>query len=433
MSHFNEPCLGSDTNTVNRSPAIYLRVFAPFAVGYFLSYLYRTINAVIASDLTTDLGVGPSSLGLLTATYFIAFASFQLPLGALLDRYGARKVEAILLLFAGSGAFFFGTAQSFTGLLVGRALIGLGVSACLMAAFKAYTTWFSPRIWPMINGFQLASGGLGAIFATVPVERAVQWVGWRGVFLVLSALTFMAAAAIFWGVPENRSQESKPQPVKVAQGFKEVFTSFTFWRVVPLTTFSQAAFLSIQGLWAGPWLRDVGGLERTAIANLLFWVATAMAVGFMGLGSLGSWLSRRGVSLFTTAVTGIMISMLIQILLITTPVQWMRPIWVLFGFWGTSGILNYAALSQYFPHNLSGRVTTAVNMLVFVVAFFNQWLIGAIIELWPISADGGYALKGYQAGFSAVLIPQIVALGWYLIATRVSVRKSKKRQWSEKA
>ncbi len=417
---------------MNRSPAIYLRVFAPFAAGYFLSYLYRTINAVIASDLTTDLGVGPSSLGLLTATYFIAFASSQLPLGILLDRYGARKVEAILLLFAGSGAFLFGTAQSFTGLLVGRALIGLGVSACLMAAFKAYTTWFSPKVWPMINGFQLASGGLGAIFATVPVERAVQWVGWRGVFLVLSALTFMAAAAIFWGVPENQAQKRELQPENANQGFKDVFTSFTFWRVVPLTTFSQAAFLSIQGLWAGPWLRDIGGLERTAIANLLFWVATAMAMGFMSLGSIGSWLSRRGVSLFTTAVTGIIISMLIQGLLIAAPVQWMRPLWILFGFWGTSGILNYAALSQHFPQNLSGRVTTAVNMLVFVVAFFNQWLIGAIIGFWPISTDGGYALKGYQAGLATVLIPQVVALVWYLIATRMSVQKPATHQLSEK-
>lgn len=402
-----------------------LRVFIPFAAGYFLSYLYRTINAVIASDLTADIGVGPSSLGLLTATYFIAFASFQLPLGVLLDRYGARKVEAILLLFAGSGAFLFGTAQSFTGLLIGRALIGLGVSACLMAAFKAYTTWFSPKVWPMINGFQLASGGLGAIFATVPVERAVQLVGWRGVFLVLAALTCMASAAIFWGVPENRSQESKPEPVNPNQGFKEVFTSFTFWRVVPLTTLSQAAFLSIQGLWAGPWLRDIGGLERTAVANLLFWVATAMALGFMGLGSLGSWLGHRGVSLFTTAVVGITISMGIQGLLILAPINWMWPIWVLFGFWGTSGILNYAALSQYFPQSLSGRVTTAVNMLVFVVAFFNQWLIGAIIGLWPISIDGGYALKGYQAGFATILIPQVFALAWYLITTRRSNHKSK--------
>ena len=403
-----------------------LRVFIPFAAGYFLSYLYRTINAVIASDLTADLGVGPSSLGLLTGVYFIAFASFQLPLGALLDRYGARRVEAILLLIAGSGALLFGTAESFSGLLLGRALIGLGVSACLMAAFKAYTAWFSPRLWPMINGFQLAAGGLGAIFATVPVETAVQAIGWRGVFWVLTALTFLTATVIFWGVPKAPLSQSNPKHKKQNSGFKDVFTSFTFWRIAPLTTLSQAAFMAIQGLWAGPWLRDIGHLDRAATANVLFGVATAMALGFMTLGSLGSWLSRRGISLFTTAVTGITIAMLIQGLVILAPVQWMRPIWISLGFWGTSGILNYAALSQHFPVNLSGRVTTAVNLLVFVVAFFNQWFIGVIIGLWPVGADGAYALRGYQAGFAAVLVPQVVALGWFLIATQIQHRKVKR-------
>jgi len=281
---------------MNAPLPIRLRVFFPFAAGYFLSYLYRTINAVIASDLTADLGVGPSSLGLLTGIYFIAFASFQLPLGALLDRCDARKVETLLLFFAGVGAFLFGTARSFTGLLLGRALIGLGVSACLMAAFKAHTTWFSPNVWPMMNGFQLASGSLGAIFATVPVETAAQTIGWRGLFLVLATLTFLAAAAIFWGVPQSPSPRSTPEPGKGKHGCKHIFTSATFWRVAPLTTFSQAAFLSIQGLWAGPWLRDVGNLERADVANVLFWVAIAMASGFMTLGSVGSRLSRRGIT-----------------------------------------------------------------------------------------------------------------------------------------
>jgi len=119
------------------------RVFLPFAAGYFLSYLYRVVNAVIAPDLVADLAIGPSALGLLTATYFIAFASAQLPLGVLLDRFGPRRMEAFLLLFAGLGAYLFARAESLVGLVVARAFIGFGVSACLMAAFKAYTIWFT--------------------------------------------------------------------------------------------------------------------------------------------------------------------------------------------------------------------------------------------------------------------------------------------------
>jgi MFS family permease len=113
-----------------------LRVFLPFAAGYFLSYLFRVVNAVLAPDLAADIGVGPSALGLLTSVYFITFASFQLPLGVLLDRYGPRKTEAVLLMFAAIGAFLFSQADSLAGLVIGRAFIGFGVSACLMASFS---------------------------------------------------------------------------------------------------------------------------------------------------------------------------------------------------------------------------------------------------------------------------------------------------------
>ncbi|MHA1598863.1 MAG: MFS transporter, partial [Alphaproteobacteria bacterium] len=118
-----------------------LRVFLPFAFGYFLSYLYRVVNAVIAPDLIAEMGLGAADLGLLTSAYFLSFALFQLPLGILLDHFGPRKTEAGLLLFAALGAVLFATSESANGLIVGRALIGLGVSGCLMAAFKAYTIW----------------------------------------------------------------------------------------------------------------------------------------------------------------------------------------------------------------------------------------------------------------------------------------------------
>ena len=167
---------------MHSSPRVLLRLFLPFGLGYFLSYLYRTVNAVIAPNLVQDIGLDPANLGLLTASYFLSFAAFQLPLGVLLDRYGPRRVEAVLLLFAAAGAFIFAWAESLTGLIVGRALIGFGVSACLMAAFKAFTIWLPPERLPLANGIQMISGGIGALAATTPVEMALQLTDWRGVF-----------------------------------------------------------------------------------------------------------------------------------------------------------------------------------------------------------------------------------------------------------
>jgi predicted MFS family arabinose efflux permease len=403
-------------------PQILGRVFLPFAAGYFLSYLYRVVNAVIAADLAADLGIGPAALGLLTATYFITFASFQLPLGVLLDRFGPRRIEALLLLFAGLGALLFARAESLTGLIVGRALIGFGVSSCLMAAFKAYTIWFDRQHWPLINGFQMAGGGLGALAATYPVEIMLGVTDWRGVFLVLAGLTVAVAGAVFLVVPERGEGVAVEPLARQLRGVRQVFSSFAFWRSAPLTTMSQTAFLAIQGLWAGPWFRDVAGLDRDGVAASLFAIAVAMICGFVLLGSGAGRYVRRGGSLMSLAAIGMGLFLVVQTVLLCAPVSWALPLWLAFGFFGTSGILAYPAVSQAFPLHLSGRVSTALNLLVFATAFAGQWLIGAIIEWWPVGPDGGYAKQGYRVGFALMAALQFLALLWYVGAGRLSGR-----------
>lgn len=405
---------------MNQSINTTLRVFIPFALGYFLSYLYRVVNVVMAPDLVRDLGIGPSALGLLTASYFISFASVQLPLGVLLDRFGPRKVEAFLLIFAGLGAFVFARSGTLAGLVMGRALIGFGVAACLMAAFKAYVLWFPKQQWPLANGFQMAAGGMGAIAATTPVEAALQITDWRGVFAILALLTLLVAVIIFLVVPEKPLGEKGESFGDQMRGVRQVFSSLEFWRTAPLTTMSQASFLSIQGLWAGPWLKDVAGMDRTAVARSLLWIAVAMVAGFISLGTLAERLARFGISSLTTAVIGVSFFMVIQVAIILGLGDSPMLLWICFGFFGTSNIITYASLSQSFPAHLSGRVTTGVNLLVFIAAFIGQWAIGAIIGLWPIGGDGSYALPGYQAGFTVMLATQVLCLVWFFI---VSLRK----------
>jgi len=400
---------------------ILFRVFIPFALGYFLSYLYRVVNAVIAPDLVYDLGLDANHLGLLTSAYFLTFAAFQLPLGILLDRLGPRRTEATLLMFAAAGAFVFGFADSAAGLIVGRAMIGLGVSACLMAAFKAFVMWFPSQRLPLINGCQMAAGGLGALAATTPVEAALAVTDWRGVFLVLGALTLAVAVMIFVVVPEHESTRAGTGLRDQLGGVARIFTSSLFWRIAPLTVMSQASFLSIQGLWSGPWLRDVAGLEREAVANHLFLVAAAMVAGFIFMGWVAERLSRLGIRPMTVAVTGMILFMATQAAIVA---DWAVPVlvlWVLFGFFGTTGIVPYAALSQRFPPQLAGRLNTGLNVLVFVVAFSGQWGIGAVIDLWPATASGGYALEGYRAAFGIMLALQVLALIWFALFHREGV------------
>ncbi len=397
-------------------PAMHLRIFLPFALGYFLSYLYRTVNAVIAPDLVRDVGVDPASLGLLTSAYFLAFATAQLPLGILLDRYGPRRVEAALLLFAAVGALVFARSESLAGLMIGRALIGLGVSACLMAAFKAFTLWFPPERLPLANGVQMISGGVGALAATTPVELALKLTDWRGVFLAVAVLTVIAAALVYLVVPEKAGSRSEETLAEQFAGIRTVFASPVFWRIVPWAVAAQAAYLSILGLWSGPWLRDVAGYPRMAVANTLMGLSLAMIVGYFAFGALAERLARRGIRPMAVAACGMVAFMVVQLLLALQPVTLTVPLWLLFGFSGTTCILPYAVLSQELPRHLAGRANTGMNLLVFVAAFAAQWAIGAIIGLWPQNPVGGYHVDGYRAAFGLILGLQLVTALWYFVA-----------------
>jgi MFS family permease len=395
-----------------------LRVFLPFAAGYFISYLFRVVNAVIAPDLVADIGLNPSDLGLLTSAYFLTFAAFQLPLGVLLDRFGPRKTEAVLLLFAGLGAFIFARADTVTGLLIGRALIGFGVSACLMAAFTAFVIWFPSRHLPLINGFQMAAGGLGAVAGTVPVQTALAYTDWRGLFMGLTGFSLIVAATVLFVVPEKPREAAGTRLREQIQGIRRVFTSFTFWRIAPLAVMSQASALSIHGLWAGPWLKDVAGLDRPQIAFVLFLTALAMIAGFIALGALAARLTDQGTQVFTVPVGGMAAFMLVLAVLTAGNVLPAWLMWMFFGFFGTAGIVTYAELSRQFPVSLAGRVNTALNLLVFVAAFAGQWGIGVIVNLWAPGPEGLFPVAAYRVGFGTMLTLQALALGWFFLSGR---------------
>lgn len=401
------------TTPAQPTPVLLARVFIPFALGYFLSFLTRVVNAVIAPDLVRELNLSAADLGFLTSVYFLAFAAFQLPLGVALDRFGPRRTAALLLLVAALGAILFATAHGTTMLTVGRALMGLGVSGCLMAPFTAYRRWFPVERLPLVNGWQMAAGGLGALTGTVPIEALLRFTDWRGVFVVF-AVAIVAGAAIIYVVVPRRGVEGADASLTVQiKGFVNVFQSPLFRRVAPLTMASQGTFLGIQSLWSGPWLRDVAGLDRLGVANTLLLIALAMIGGFLATGMIAERLGRYGIKTITVALVGILAFQILQLALVLQWTTFTTPLWILFGFLGTSNVLCYTALSQIFPAQIAGRVNSGLNLLVFLAAFAVQWGIGAVIGLWPTTANGGYAPAGYRAAFGVVLAVQALALAWF--------------------
>ncbi|EPC01538.1 hypothetical protein L861_16840 [Litchfieldella anticariensis FP35 = DSM 16096] len=390
------------------------RIFLPFAAGYFLSYLFRNVNAVIASELETDVGMSADQLGLLTGFYFLAFACFQLPLGVLLDRFGPRRVESLLLLIAGAGSLTFAAGQELATLSVGRALIGVGVSACLMASFKTFSQWFEPHRLPLVNGYMLACGGLGAMSATAPVEAILGVTTWRVLFVGLAMACVVVAAVLWWVVPEKTNM-TKAEPLRrqVAALF-HILRSSVFWRFAPAAMVFSGAPMAIQGLWAGPWLRDVAELDRNAVAQHLLLLALATTVGFVAWGTLAERLGRLGIKPIKVAGAGLVLFLLSVMVLTWQPTGNVLPVWLMFGLCGTSGTLLYTVISTQFEVALLGRVITAFNLMVFLGAFSLQWGIGLVIGFWDAGPGVGYFATGYQVCFGLVVCLQGLALIWLL-------------------
>jgi len=390
-----------------------LVVFCPFAAGYFLSFFFRNVNAVISRDLAAEFSLAPQDLGLLTSTYFLAFAAFQLPLGVLLDRYGPRRVVAALMCIAASGALVFGLAQDFVMLSLGRALIGLGVSGGLMGAIKAFTLWFPPSRLATLNGLYIAVGGVGGLSATAPVEAMLGPFGWRVVFYGLAACSLAAAVAIFTVVPEKPLPGRPETFARQLAGFRLIYASSAFWRIAAALVVTHAAYQALQGLWLAPWLYDVAGLERAAVARYLLLAALAYTLGSVFFGTASDRLARFGVSRMTVYKAGLLLT-LAGFLAIAADVRVGRlPIVMAYAFASISAAIAYTLLALRFPPEMSGRVSTAANVLMFAGSFAFQWGIGAVLRLYPV-ADGRYAPEGYAAAFTVLAVLQIAVLAWLL-------------------
>jgi MFS family permease len=388
-------------------------VLLPFAAGYYLSYVFRTINALIAANLTADLHVSAADLGLLTSVYFLVFAAVQLPLGTLLDRYGPKIIQSTLLLLASAGALVFALADGLVGLIIARALMGIGAALALMAGFKAIILWFPPERILFANGCLVMLGALGGLMATAPAEFVVKVVGWRGLFALLGGFSALAALLVLLAVPEPRAD--RPAKVStVSASLWAIYRDQRFWRIAPLSAIGIATSWSLQGLWAAPWLRDVAGLERTDVVQHLTIMAFAVCASAILLGMVAERLRRRGIKteLVLSSVLGV--SMAAQTGLI---LGWPLPsylLWSVIAAAGAATVLSFAILAEYFPKQVSGRANAALNILHVGGAFVLQAATGLIIAQWPQS-NGAYPDEAHQTAMAAVLGLQVAAFAWFAL------------------
>lgn len=397
---------------------IFLRVALPFIAGFFVSYMYRAVNAVLGPTLVAEFGLNASGLGLLTSVYFLAFALFQLPLGLLLDRYGPRRVNATLLLVAAAGGTCFAGAHSALEAIAARALIGLGVSGCLMSSILAFVLWYPPERLSTMNGVAFSAGALGSIAVSVPLELLLRVWPWRDAFLLLVAATLAVSLTLWFWVPERHARPGGATLGGQLRGLAKLVADPGFLRIAVAMAASQFAAASLQTLWMATWLRDVAGYSAAEVARGLMTVNIAMIVGYLGFGRAADARARGGRGVLPLLGGGLACASICLGLLTLGTRTGALALWCGFIGGSTSIVLAFSLLSRRYPKDLVGRANTGVNVFGFSGMFLGQWGIGAVLDLWPQSASG-YDPTAYHWALGIAWALQVAGLAWLWIGRRL--------------
>ncbi len=221
------------TNTTR----FWLTTLIPFGLGYFINMVFRSVNAVLANPIMVDLSLNHVQIGFITSTFVLAFAIFQIPLGLIVDSWGARKTQIALFVVAALAIVLFGLSSSVLNLSITRALLGIGMAGSFICAVKAITDRVEPDKIPYYTGIILAFGGVGALLATTPAKIFQLNFGWRTLCITLGVLTFLIAALIFLVNKDNKTGGEKESLGESMRGLVNVYKNGFFWRISPLLIF----------------------------------------------------------------------------------------------------------------------------------------------------------------------------------------------------
>ena len=385
--------------------------FLPFALGYFLSFLFRSLNAVVAPALRSELGLDDAAIGVVTSLYLAAFVVAQLPAGVALDRFGPRRVAPLLLLVTAVGAVVFALGQDVVTLSIGRALIGLGLSVALMCGFKANVLYWPIARLPLVNAIMMTFGGLGAAMATRPVQWLLVDHDWRHVFFALAAITVAVALYQILAAPAY-ARGGKGRLSEEVRGLVGVLKAPLFWRAGLAPTFSLGVWICYASFWAAGWLRDVAHLDEPSVGVALFALSLAIVPGYFFSGMIVDLLHRRDVRggrvLLVYGVLFLAVHVPIALNVTSSPTL----LWFVYVMLGGASVVSYALITRAFATELAGRVNTTLNLVCMAIAFLVQAAIGPALA-WMETAHGLPRAEAHQLVTLALLAMQAVAWIWF--------------------
>lgn len=400
-----------------------LIIVTTLATAYMASHFFRASNVTIGLELMRDLAIGPKALGALTGAFFFGFAAMQIPCGFLFDRFGPRRSIVGMLMLATLGGIIFTLAPSWPMLLTGRVLMGAGFGVMLIGTMVVISRWFPPDRFSTLTAIVMSIGLLGNLGATTPLAWASQAIGWRSVFASAVLFTAIASVAVWLVVRDAPAGHPflarKPERARqMMQGFVEVLFNPRLRPILALNFCNYACTFTVQGLWGGPFLREVHGLSPIQAGNVLLVAVVAYQVGMLAFGPLDRVLDTR--KWIAVAGTLVIIAILGTLALASEPPLWV-PIGAIIGigFFSASSTMIMTHGRGMFSDRLIGRGVATINTSVMLGVACMQTLSGLIVGAFEPLSDGARSETAYRALFGVLTAVLIIAVAIYCRSTDV--------------
>jgi len=398
-------------NKTNKS----ILIFCVFAFGFFISNLLRSITATLTPVLTTEFDLSAGNLGLLAGGYFIGFAVMQIPVGLLLDRHGPKKIISFFLVIAIISTLSFALAKTFTGLLISRIFIGVGVSACMMGPLTGYRVWFAEKYQQRANSWMLMVANLGFVSSTLPVQILLPEIGWRLIFGLIAILTLLSIVLILMFIPNwNKTDENLKK--ENLSALSEIWKNKFFISLIPIAFINYGGIQAIQTLWAGPWMLEVAGYNAIQSATGLFWINITMLIAFLFWGYILPKIEAFGVDSIKIIKIGLPISYVVLFLIIYLGQKAGATLFALYILASIVISLTQPAIALTFAKNLAGKSLTSFNVFLFSGTFFMQWGIGLIIDFCGYL--GLEKVYSYQISFFCFLLLCIFSYLFFILKSK---------------
>lgn len=382
---------------------------------------FRVSTGVIAPDITSDLNLTATSLGLLGSAFFYSFAFMQIPMGPMLDILGPRTVMTVFVLTGASGSFLFAASGSFFAAFMGRVLMGIGMASVLMGSFKVLTLYFPNNRFATLAGLMVTIGTFGNVLAASPLAWLASVIGWRQAFVWAGVVTVVLGLIGFLILKnEGPVKGPKRSPAEGEASFQAsarlVLRTVSFWQISGAAFFRYGTFVSLQGLWLGLYLMDVKGLTPVRAGNILSLLAIGNSIGSPIAGRIADshpGFTKRvavgGLTLYTLSLAP-----LVGLIPIHGELSY-GVICFLIGFFHSSGTLLYAHSKDLFPAQISGTAMSWVNFFIMAGGAVLMQLIGAFIDIFPHTGRS-YTPYAYQLSFLFCFLSMAASLVFYVFS-----------------